>query len=166
MREKLSTTAMAYRPSEMIWGSEGRHLFLAEGENYIIASTLTNMTVYNSNRMLCQRTWKRWMDREEEDKESQDEASRQSRSSERKKEIHYETKKQKKTKNRTGSFWNPSTFKCCSRLKAIAVAYTCQYLLTCYDRVRPPDASTNEVSLSERTSMTLTAETRPSGLRL
>lgn len=32
MREKLSTTAMAYRPSEMIWGSEGRHLFLAEEE--------------------------------------------------------------------------------------------------------------------------------------
>lgn len=32
IREKLSTTAMAYRPSEMIWGSEGRHLFLAGGE--------------------------------------------------------------------------------------------------------------------------------------
>lgn len=31
MREKLSTTAMAYRPSEMIWGSDGRHLFLAGG---------------------------------------------------------------------------------------------------------------------------------------
>lgn len=33
MREKLSTTAMAYSPSEMIWGSEGHHLSLATGKS-------------------------------------------------------------------------------------------------------------------------------------
>lgn len=30
MREKLSTTAIAYSPSDMIWGSEGSHLLLAK----------------------------------------------------------------------------------------------------------------------------------------
>lgn len=29
IREKLSTTAIAYSPSDMIWGSEGHHLSLA-----------------------------------------------------------------------------------------------------------------------------------------
>lgn len=30
IREKLSTTAIAYSPSDMIWGSEGHHLSLAK----------------------------------------------------------------------------------------------------------------------------------------
>lgn len=55
-------------------------------ENYNIALKWTKMTVCNTNRTLCQRTWKTWMDREEEEDKG-GETSKQNRLSETKQKL-------------------------------------------------------------------------------
>lgn len=122
----------------MIWGSDGRHLFLAGGEGTTLKrQKLTSMTVFSSNRILGNTHTKKRRRRKTKraivkQADRAGEVERKKARSNKKRE-----KKRKKTKE-------PHVEICCGRFKAIVLVHTCHYLLRCYGRVRPPDDSTDE----------------------